>query len=307
MVDKVSKIWLDGEFVDWDEAKVHVLTHTLHYGLGVFEGIRCYKQVDGRSAIFRLREHTRRLFDSARIVTLPIERWSMDDVNRACLDIVRVNGLDECYLRPLAFMGDGTMGLAARNNPTRLCIVAWRWGAYLGEEALKKGIRAKVSSFSRTGVNMLMAKGKVVGHYVNSILAKREALFGGYEEAIMLDAQGYLAEASGENIFVIRDGVVNTPPMGASILGGITRHTVLTLLDEMKVPVRERPISRDELYIADEVFLVGTAAEITPVREIDDRTVGSGGRGPLTQRVQDRYFQVVRGSEVPHPEWLSHV
>jgi branched-chain amino acid aminotransferase len=307
MVDKVSKIWLDGEFVDWDEAKVHVLTHTLHYGLGVFEGIRCYKLVDGRSAIFRLREHTRRLFDSARIVTLPIERWSIDDVNKACLDLVRVNGLDECYLRPLAFMGDGTMGLAARNNPTRLCIVAWRWGAYLGEEALKKGIRAKVSSFSRTGVNMLMAKGKVVGHYVNSILAKREALFGGYEEAIMLDAQGYVSEASGENIFVIRDGVVHTPAMGSSILGGITRHTVMTLLEEMKVPIKERPISRDELYIADEVFLVGTAAEITPVREIDDRTVGSGGRGPLTQRVQDRYFQVVRGSEVPHPEWLAHV
>ncbi len=307
MVDKVQKIWLDGALVDWDKANVHILTHTLHYGLGAFEGIRCYALDDGRSAVFRLREHVKRLFDSAHIATIPMDGFSVDQVVEASLELVRVNGLAECYLRPLAFLGDGTMGLAARNNRTRLAIVAWKWGAYLGEEALEKGIRAKVSSFSRPGVNVLMAKGKIVGHYVNSILAKREALSAGYEEAILLDGQGYVTEASGENVFVVRGGKVATPPYGAAILGGITRDTVLTLLHEMGLEVVERPIARDELYIADEVFLCGTAAEITPVREVDDRRVSAGGRGPVTKRIQDRYFQVVRGTEVPHPEWLSVV
>lgn len=305
MVDKVQKIWLDGELVPWDEANVHILTHTLHYGLGAFEGIRCYELHDGRSAVFRLREHIERLFQSAHIVTIPITHWSIDDVVEACLETVRVNGLTECYLRPLVFMGDGTMGLAAANNPTRLAIIAWKWGAYLGDEGLQKGIRAKVSSFTRPGVNMLMAKGKIVGHYVNSILAKREALKAGYEEAIMLDGQGYVSEASGENIFVIRRGKVVTPPTGSAILGGITRDTVMTLMHELGIEVTERLVARDELYIADEVFMVGTAAEVTPVREIDDRRIGVGARGPITQRVQDRYFQVVRGKEVPHPEWLA--
>lgn len=307
MVDKVEKIWLDGEFVPWDEANVHVLTHTLHYGLGAFEGIRCYKLHDGRSAIFRLREHIERLFHSAHIVTIPITKWTVDDIVEASLETVRVNRLDECYVRPIVFIGDGTMGLAAANNPTRLAIVAWRWGAYLGDEGLQKGIRAKVSSFTRPGVNMLMAKGKVVGHYVNSILAKREALEAGYEEAIMLDAQGYVSEASGENIFVVRNGEVATPPLGSSILAGITRDTVITLVREFGLEVEERLIARDEMYIADELFLVGTAAEVTPVREVDDRTVGTGERGPVTARVQERYFQVVRGKEIPHPEWLSLV
>jgi branched-chain amino acid aminotransferase len=307
MVDKVKKIWLDGRLVDWDDANVHVLTHTLHYGVGVFEGIRCYRQEDGRSAIFRLREHVRRLFDSAHIVTLPMDRWTQDEVCDACVELVRTNGLDECYLRPLAFMGDGTMGLSALNNPTRLTIVAWRWGAYLGDEGLEKGIRAHVSSFARAGINMQMAKGKVVGHYVNSILAKREAIAAGYDEAILLDAQGYVTEASGENIFIVRDGTIATPGHGMSILGGITRDTTMTLLREMNFPIVERAISRDEMYVADEIFMVGTAAEITPVREVDDRKVGSGGRGPITKRVQDRYFQIVRGTEVPHPEWLTHI
>lgn len=307
MVDKVEKIWLDGELVPWDDANVHVLTHTLHYGLGAFEGIRCYKLHDGRSGIFRLREHIERLFASAHIVTIPITQWTVDDVVEACLETVRVNGLDECYVRPLVFMGDGTMGLAAANNPTRLAIVAWRWGAYLGDEGLQKGIRAKVSSFTRPGVNMLMAKGKVVGHYVNSILAKREALAAGYEEAIMLDAQGYVSEASGENIFVVRNGRVATPPFGSAILGGITRDTVMTLMGELGIEIDERLVARDEMYIADELFMVGTAAEVTPVREVDDRAIGTGTRGPITRRIQDRYFQVVRGEDSPHPEWLSIV
>ncbi len=307
MVDKVDKIWFDGELVPWDQANVHVLTHTLHYGLGTFEGIRCYRLHDGRSAVFRLREHIERLFASAHIVTIPILRWSVDDIVEACLETVRVNGLDECYIRPLVFMGDGTMGLAAANNPTRVAVVAWRWGAYLGDEGLEKGIRAKVSSFARPGVNMLMAKGKIVGHYVSSILAKREALKAGYEEAILLDGQGYVSEASGENVFVVKRGKVVTPPLGSSILGGITRDTVLTLTRELGIEVEERLVARDEMYIADEMFMVGTAAEVTPVREVDDRAVGKGTRGPITQRVQERYFQVVRGQETPHPEWLSVV
>jgi branched-chain amino acid aminotransferase len=306
MVDKVEKIWLDGALVDWDQANVHILTHTLHYGLGVFEGIRCYKLEDGRSAIFRLDEHIRRLFDSARIVTLPMP-FSREEVAKACLDTVRANGLDECYIRPLAFVGEGAMGLGAMKNPTRVSVIAWRWGAYLGDEGLEKGIRAKVSSFQRAGVNSLMAKGKVVGHYVNSILAKREVLTAGYDEAIMLDPQGYVCEASGENVFVVRDGVVSTPALGASILGGITRDSAMVLLEELGVRVVERPIARDELYMADEIFLVGTAAEVTPVREVDDRPIGRGSRGPITQRVQERYFEIVRGVKPPREDWLAIV
>lgn len=306
MVDKVEKIWMDGELVAWDDANVHVLTHTLHYGLGVFEGIRCYKLADGRSGVFRLQEHIRRLHESARICTLPMP-YDEQTLFEACLETIRVNGLDECYLRPLAFVGEGAMGLGARDNPTRVSIVVWRWGAYLGDEGLEKGIRAKISSFSRAGVNSLMAKGKVVGHYVNSILAKREVLTAGYDEAIMLDPQGYVCEASGENIFVVRGGKVATAPLGASILGGITRDTTLRLLAEQGIEVQERLIGRDELYIADEVFMVGTAAEVTPVREIDDRPIGAGARGPITEKIQTRYFEVVRGTNVPDPEWVAVV
>ena len=306
MVDKVEKIWMDGELVAWEDANAHFLTHTLHYGLGAFEGIRCYRTEDGRSAIFRLDEHVRRLFDSAHIATMEVP-YTHAQIRDACLETVRVNGLDSCYLRPLFFVGDGAMGLGAMNNPTRVAIAVWRWGAYLGEDGLEKGIRARISSFTRPGVNMLMAKGKIVGHYVNSILAKREALTTGFQEAILLDAQGYVSEASGENVFVVRDGVVSTPPHGASILGGITRDTIMTLLREMGVEVRERMIARDELYVADEVFMCGTAAEVTPVREIDGRRIGIGARGALTKRVQDRYFQVVRGVEVPVPAWLTYV
>ena len=306
MVDKVDKIWLDGKLIPWEQANVHVLTHTLHYGLGVFEGIRCYKLEDGRSAVFRLEEHIRRLFDSAHICMLPMP-FSQAEIVAACLETVRANRLDECYLRPIAFMGDGEMGLGAKTNATRVSIIAWRWGAYLGEEGLTRGIRAKVSSFQRAGVNTLMSKGKVNGHYVNSILAKREVQAIGYDEAIMLDTQGYVSEASGENIFVVRDGEIATPPMGVSILGGITRNSVMRVMRDLGLNVHERLISRDELYIADEVFMVGTAAEVTPVRELDDRSIGQGSRGPITEKVQSAYFDAVRGKNTPEASWLSIV
>ena len=306
MVDKVDKIWFDGKLIPWEQANVHVLTHTLHYGLGVFEGIRCYKLDDGRSAIFRLEEHIRRLFDSAHICMLPMP-YTQDEIVEACLQTVRENGLDECYLRPIAFMGDGEMGLGARTNKTHVSVIAWRWGAYLGEEGLKRGIRAKVSSFQRAGVNALMSKGKINGHYVNSILAKREVQAIGYDEAIMLDTQGYVSEASGENIFVVRDGEVATPPMGVSILAGITRNSVMRVMEGLGLTVHERLISRDELYIADEVFMVGTAAEVTPVRELDDRQIGQGSRGPITEKVQTAYFDAVRGVKIPDESWLAIV
>jgi len=306
MVDKVEKIWLDGVFVPWDEAKVHVLTHTLHYGLGVFEGIRCYRRTDGKSAVFRLREHIDRLFESAHISDMVI-RHSREEVSEACLELVRVNRLDECYLRPLAFLGEGAMGLYGRDNPVRVTIAAWRWGAYLGEEGLENGIRAKVSSYTRSGINSAMTKAKIVGNYVNSILAKREVVAAGYDEAILLDAQGYVSEASGENVFMVRRGEVFTPPVGSSILAGITRETMLVLCKELGIPTQERPISRDELYFADEVFFTGTAAEVTPVREVDERKIGAGSRSPLTQRLQERFFQTVRGPQELHPEWLTFV
>ena len=306
MVDKVDKIWFDGKLIPWEQANVHVLTHTLHYGLGVFEGIRCYKLDDGRSAIFRLEEHIRRLFDSAHICMLPMP-YTQDEIVEACLQTVRENDLDECYLRPIAFMGDGEMGLGARTNKTHVSVIAWRWGAYLGEEGLKRGIRAKVSSFQRAGVNALMSKGKINGHYVNSILAKREVQAIGYDEAIMLDTQGYVSEASGENIFVVRDGEVATPPMGVSILAGITRNSVMRVMEGLGLTVHERLISRDELYIADEVFMVGTAAEVTPVRELDDRQIGQGSRGPITEQVQTAYFDAVRGVKIPDESWLAIV
>ena len=306
MVDKVEKIWFDGSFVAWDDANVHVLAHTLHYGLGVFEGIRCYKLQSGKSAVFRLEEHIERLFDSAHICTLKLEQ-TRAQVVEACLETVRVNRLEECYLRPLAFVGAGAMGLGATENRTHLVIVAWKWGAYLGDEGLKQGIRAKVSSFARPGINSLMAKGKIVGHYVNSILAKREVMAAGYQEAIMLDGQGYVSEASGENIFVVKKGIIYTPPMGSAILGGITRDSVVTLCGELGFKLIERTLTRDELYTADEVFMCGTAAEVTPVREIDDRRIGIGARGPITEQVQKRYFEAVRGEGKPRPEWLAMV
>lgn len=306
MIDKVEKIWLDGKLVAWEQAQVHVLSHALHYGSAAFEGIRCYKLQDGRSAVFRLTEHVERLFDSALIGDLSI-RWTPKEVFDACLELVRVNKLDECYIRPIAFVGDGDMGVYVKDNPVRLAIAAWRWGAYLGDDGLRNGIRVRVSSYARPGINSVMSKAKVAGNYINSILAKREAIATGYHEAVMLDSQGYVAEASGENIFMINRGQVYTPPLGCAVLSGITRDTVITLCEDLGLKVTERLISRDELYIADEVFFTGTAAEVTPIREIDNRKVGNGSRGPITGRIQERFFEVARGSQKLHPEWLAIV
>ena len=300
-----KRIWLDGRFVDWSEARVHVLTHTLHYGLGVFEGIRCYKTADGRSAIFRLGDHLRRLYDSAHINLMQVP-FSREVVEEACLEALRQNELPEGYLRPLVFIGDGEMGLNPGGNAIRVAVIAWPWGRYLGEEGIQRGIRAKVSTFSRHHVNAKMTKGKTCGDYVNSILAKREALLDGYDEAILLDTQGLVSEASGENIFVVRDRVLATPSL-YSVLGGVTRDTVLQIARDKGIPIEERAITRDELYVADEVFLTGTAAEVTPIREIDRRKIGGGTRGPLTALLQSAFFDVVTGRERKYEHWLTHL
>lgn len=304
MVEKLDKIWLDGELIDWDSANVHLLTHSLHYGLGAFEGIRAYKRADGRSYVFRLQEHVDRLYDTCRLVMIK-PNMSKEDVFRGCLDALRANKLSEGYLRPLVFMGEGAMGIYAPNNRIRTAIIAWKWGAYLGEEALKSGIRCKISSFARHHINISLAKAKMMGQYTNSMLAKREAKLGGYDEAILLDTQGYVSEGSGENIFLVKKGVLHTPDLSCSILEGITRETVITLAREAGLEVREGRITRDQLWLADEVFLTGTAAEITPVREVDDRPIGSGSVGPITKRLQERFFEVVRGTDTKHVEWLT--
>jgi branched-chain amino acid aminotransferase len=305
-MEKLDSIWLDGKLIPWDEARVSVLTHTLHYGVGAFEGIRAYKRASGETAVFRLQEHIARLYDSCKILSLKIP-YEPEVLERACAEVLKVNGLEEGYLRPLVFLGDEKMGLYAPDNTVHVSIIAWKWGAYLGEEGLRRGIHGKISSFTRAHVNSTMAKGKVVGHYVNSILAKREAKAAGYDEAIMLDANGYIAEATGENLFMFRRGVLRTPSTAQCILEGITRDSVITLARELGYTVVEGLISRDELYTADEVFLCGTAAEITPVREIDHRVIGQGARGPVTERIQSRYFDVVRGSTPDHAAWRTRV
>ena len=304
-MEKSEQIWLDGRFVPWEAAQVHVLTHTLHYGVGVFEGIRCYEAGPQRSAIFRLTEHVARLFDGAHILGLQIP-FSREQITRACIDAVRVNRLRSCYIRPLVFLGEGEMGLAAVHNPVRVAVAVWRWGAYLGDEGVRGGIRLKTASFQRFHVNTLMSKAKAVGHYVNSILAAVEARRLGYDEALMLDTDGYVAECSGENIFLVRNGVVKTTPLG-SVLAGITRDTAITLLAERGVAVREERFTRDELYIADEVFMTGTAAEITPVREVDDRQVGPGRPGAVTRSLQETFARIAAGDESRFERWLTMV
>jgi branched-chain amino acid aminotransferase len=306
MVDKLKKIWMDGELVAWDDANVHILTHSLHYGVAAFEGIRAYKRKDGSTNVFRLREHIDRLFDTCKMALLA-PKFTHDDISKACADVLRANDLEEGYLRPMIYMGDGAMGIYAPSNPIRTAVIAWKWGAYLGEEALKNGIRAKVSSFARHHVNISLAKAKMTGQYANSVLAKREAKFGGYDEAIMLDANGYVSEGTGENLFMVRNGKLITPDLSCSILEGITRDTILHLAREAKIPVEERRITRDQLWLADEVFFTGTAAEVTPVREIDNRPVGNGTVGPITKSLQARFFDIVRGSDTEHNAWLSRV
>lgn len=292
-------IWFDGKLVPYAEANVHVLSHTLHYGLGVFEGIRAYRQTSGGGGVFALDEHLRRLEDSARMSRIPL-RYSRAELRAACLETLRANEMEEAYIRPIVFFGAGEMGLGARNNPVHVVIAVWDWGKYLGEEGIRNGIRVQTSTFTRHHVNSNLQRAKVIGHYVNSILARYEAIDNGYDEAIMLDHQGYVAEGTGENLFVARDGVVKTPPV-VNILGGITRRTVIDILKHENIPIHEMHFGRDALYIGDEVFLTGTAAEVTPVREVDKRQIGSGSRGPIAKLVQDIFNAGVHG-EV---DWLK--
>jgi branched-chain amino acid aminotransferase len=302
MDDRDGVIWLDGEMVPWREAKTHVLTHTLHYGLGVFEGVRAYL-TDKGTAIFRLREHTRRLFQSAHILNMNIP-YDQDTLNDAIVETVRANNLDSGYIRPMCFYGSEGMGLRADNLKVHVMVAAWSWGTYLGDESLEAGIRVKTSSYTRHHVNIAMCKAKANGNYINSMLALQEALDCGYDEALLLDAEGYVAEGSGENIFMVRDGVLYTPDL-TSALEGITRDAIITLARESGMQVVERRLTRDGIYIADEAFFTGTAAEVTPIRELDGRIIGNGTRGPVTERLQSLYFDHVHGRTDEHPEWRT--
>ncbi len=300
MVDKVKSIWMEGELIAWDDAKLHLLTHTMHYGLGAFEGIRAYRRADGTTTIFRLHDHLIRLFDSCKLMMIE-PRFTREQVTLACVALLRDNRMEEAYLRPIVWVGDGAMGVYAPDNPIRTAVVAWRWGAYLGEKAVEQGIRVKVSSWARHHIHVSLAKGKIMGQYTNSIMAKREAKMAGYDEAVLMDVQGYVSEGSGENLFMVKKGKLITPPLSASILEGVTRDSILTLAREEGVPTSEEMITRDQLYLADEVFFTGTAAEVTPIREVDNRTIGEGKMGPVTRRLQARYFDVVKGNDGSHP------
>ena len=304
MADRDGVIWLDGEYVPWREARVHVLTHTLHYGLGVFEGVRAYKAEQG-TAIFRLQDHTRRLFNSAKIMQMRMP-FSEDELNEAQIRIVRDNGLETAYLRPLAFYGSEGMGLRADNLSTHVMVAGWEWGAYLGAENLEKGIRIRTSSYNRHHVNINMCKAKATPNYANSMLALQEALVDGYDEAMLLDREGYVSEGSGENIFLVRGDRLYTPDL-TSALDGLTRNTIQVLAEEMGLSIVEKRITRDEVYIADEAFFTGTAAEVTPIREVDNRSIGNGSRGPVTERLQTAYFDLVHGRNKQHADWLTYV
>jgi branched-chain amino acid aminotransferase len=304
MDDRDGVIWFDGELVPWREAKVHVLTHTLHYGMGVFEGVRAYKAEQG-TAIFRLQEHTDRLFRSAHIMSMKVP-FDKQAINQAQLSAVRENGLDSAYIRPMFFYGSEGMGLRADNLKVHAIVAAWSWGSYLGADGLEKGIRIRTSSFTRHHVNISMCKAKANGHYINSMLALQEAISCGYDEALLLDTEGYVAEGSGENIFIVRNGVIYTPEL-TSALDGITRDTIFQLAKEVGIPVKEKRITRDEVYVADEAFFTGTAAEVTPIRELDNRAIGSGGRGPITEKLQTMFFDAVHGRSPQYENWLSYI
>ena len=304
MSDRDGVIWLDGEMVPWREAKVHVLTHTLHYGMGVFEGVRAYHAQKG-TAIFRLQEHTERLFRSAHILQMKIP-FDADTLNQAQLDSVRENNLDSAYIRPMAFYGSEGMGIRADNLKVHVMVAAWEWGAYLGDDALAQGIRVRTSSFTRHHVNITMCRAKANGNYINSMLALQEAIDTGYDEALLLDAEGYVMEGSGENIFIVRDNVIYSPDL-TSALDGITRRTIMQLADELGYKIIEKRITRDEVYIADEAFFTGTAAEVTPIRELDGRAIGAGSRGPVTEQLQSLYFDAVHGRSDAHEGWLAYV
>ncbi len=302
MIPKTEKIWMDGKFVDWDNATVHILTHTLHYGLGVFEGIRCYETGKG-PAIFRLGEHIDRLFNSAHIFLIDIP-YSKEEIKDAIVKTVRVNKIKECYIRPLVYIGYGAMGLYPKGNPISVSIAAWSWGTYLGDKGVKNGIKVKTSSFIRNHVNANMARGKVCGYYVNSQLAKKEAISCGYDEALLLDTEGYVSEGSGENIFIARNGTLKTTPL-TSILEGVTRDSIIEIANYADVKIIEKRFTRDELYIADEAFFTGTAAEVTPIRNVDGRVIGNGKPGKITKRLQSIFFDIVKGRNKKYESWLT--
>ncbi len=304
MADRDGVIWYDGEMVQWRDATTHVLTHTLHYGMGVFEGVRAYDTPQG-TAIFRLQAHTDRLFDSAHIMGMKIP-FSKEEVNEATRAAVRENNLESAYIRPMVFYGSEAMGLRATGLKVHLIVAAWNWGAYMGDEALQVGIKVRTSSFTRHHVNISMTRAKANGNYINSMLALQEAISGGADEAMLLDTEGYVAEGSGENIFLVKNGVVYTPEV-TSCLNGITRNSILTLAEEMGIQVIEKRITRDEVYIADEAFFTGTAAEVTPIREVDGRQIGVGSRGPVTEKLQKAYFDLVTGQTSAHAEWRTLV
>ncbi len=304
MADRDGKIWKDGHMVDWRDATLHMLTHSLHYGMAVFEGVRAYNTANG-TAIFRLKEHTQRLFNSAKIFQMKVP-FDMDTIMNAQLEVVRANKLESCYLRPLVWIGSEKMGVSARGNTIHVGIAAWPWGAYLGEEGLAKGIRVKTSSFTRHHVNISMVRAKASGYYINSILANQEVTADGYDEALLLDTEGYVSEGAGENIFIVKSGKIYTPDL-ASCLDGITRDSVVTIARDLGIEVIEKRITRDEVYCADEAFFTGTAAEVTPIRELDGREIGAGSRGPVTEKIQSMFFDIVGGKADKYKHWLTRV
>ena len=309
MADRDGKIWMDGQLVDWRDAKIHVLSHTLHYGCGAFEGVRAYN-ASGGTAIFRLQEHTERLFNSAKILRMKIP-FTPAQVMGAQREVVRVNGLDSCYIRPLIWIGSEKLGVSPRANTIHLMVAAWPWGAYLGEEGMQRGIRVKTSSYTRHHVNITMTQAKAVSNYTNSILANMEALDDGYDEALLLDASGFVSEGAGENLFIIKKGVVYTPDLSAGALNGITRDTIFNICQDLGLRLVEKRITRDEVYICDEAFFTGTAAEVTPIRELDRIELGSGEfagrRGPITEKIQAAFFDIVNGRNPKYAEWLTRV
>ena len=305
MDDRDGKIWMDGQMVDWRDAKIHVLSHTLHYGCGAFEGVRAYKTEQG-TAIFRLQEHTQRLFNSAKILRMNIP-FALEEVMQAQKDVVRLNNLESCYLRPLTWIGSQKLGVSPKGNTIHIMVAAWAWGAYLGEEGLKRGIRVKTSSYTRHHVNITMTQAKAVSNYTNSILANMEALDDGYDEALLLDASGFVSEGAGENMFVVKDGVVYTPDLSAGALNGITRNTIFHICKDLGIELVQKRITRDEVYISDEAFFTGTAAEVTPIRELDRIEIGAGSRGPITEKIQAAFFDIVGGRNPKYASWLSLV
>ena len=304
MSDRDGFIWFNGKLIDWRDANIHVLTHSLHYGMAVFEGVRAYNTSEG-PAIFRLEEHTKRWFNSAKIFQMAMP-YSQEELIKAQIEVVKANKLESCYLRPIAWIGSEKLGISPKGNQILVSIAAWQWGAYLGDDGINKGIRVKTSSYSRHHVNVSLVRAKASGYYINSILANQEVTAHGYDEALLLDTEGYVSEGSGENVFIVRDGVIYTPDL-ASCLAGITRDAIIKIANDLNIEVREKRITRDEMYCADEAFFTGTAAEVTPIRELDDRQIGNGGRGPITEKIQKVFFDIVKGKNDKYRSWLTYV